>query len=50
MQAATDSDLVERIYAGATTPERLKLGLQCIVERLGASGGNIHVVDKATSY
>lgn len=43
-----DSDIIEEIYLSATSPKALVRGLSLIVERAGASGGNIHVVEKTT--
>lgn len=43
-----DEDIIEELYAGALAPAGLKAALARAVTRAGASGGNIHVVDKAS--
>jgi DNA-binding CsgD family transcriptional regulator len=46
--SASHADLVEDLYASALSPEALIEVLGRAVAEVGASGGNIHVVEKAT--
>jgi DNA-binding CsgD family transcriptional regulator len=43
----TDEDLVEAIYAGMASPELLQQALAIALERIGAHGGNFHIVAKS---
>jgi DNA-binding CsgD family transcriptional regulator len=42
----TDEDLVEAIYAGMASPELLQQALIIALERIGAHGGNFHIISK----
>ena len=47
-KALSDEDLVEAIYAGAHNRARLREALAAAIARIGATGGNIHIVEKRT--
>lgn len=46
MSEISDHDLIEQIYLGAGSAERFGPALGALARRLGAGGGNVHVVDR----
>ncbi|WP_135213188.1 helix-turn-helix transcriptional regulator [Vitreimonas flagellata] len=46
MSEIADHDLIEQIYLGASSAERFGPALSALTRRLGAGGGNVHVVDR----
>ena len=47
MREVSDEDLIEAIYAGMASPRLLEHALGLAMARLGANGGNFHIVSKS---